>query len=104
MYGMNMRDVLDERIDVFRLSLASAPKTVKWVTKDAAKGREGGMFPMVLVGDAAMQHNLYVSLLSYRASADSIAGLVEVRIRVSWARGHLPQMCFDRSKFPTSEV
>lgn len=62
LYGMDVSKVLDERIDGFRLSLASAPKTVKWVKRDAAKGREGGEFPMVVVGDAAMQHNLWVSI------------------------------------------
>lgn len=58
LYGMDISTVFDQRIDVFRLSLASAPKTVRWVAKDSAKGKEGGVFPMVLVGDAAMQHNL----------------------------------------------
>lgn len=55
---MDISKVLDERIDVFRLSLASAPKPVRWVIRDREKGRKGGVFPMVLVGDAAMQHNL----------------------------------------------
>lgn len=61
LYGMDISTVLDQRIDVFRLSLASAPKTVKWVAKDSQKGRESGTFPIVLVGDSALQHNFCVS-------------------------------------------